>query len=103
MKEIKYTILYVFVRTFVIPFYYGTGSGCATAKSYGSYSSGSAALISATGGTIFVPVTEKRRTLFWVRCEWLRQVCLAGSPGQQRGPHPGPHRYLLSRSGYCSA
>ncbi len=27
MKEVKYTILYcVFVRTFVIPFYYGSGS-----------------------------------------------------------------------------
>jgi hypothetical protein len=33
MKEIKYTILYyVFVRTFVIPFYYGSG----TVTSYGS-------------------------------------------------------------------
>ncbi len=33
MKEIKYTILYcVFVRTFVIPFYYGSGN----VISYGS-------------------------------------------------------------------
>jgi hypothetical protein len=39
MKEIKYT---AFVRTFVIPFYYGSGS--ATAKSYGSYGSSSGTL-----------------------------------------------------------
>jgi hypothetical protein len=37
MKEIKYTILYcVFVRTFVIPFYYGSGSGSYFLTSYGS-------------------------------------------------------------------
>jgi len=43
MKEIKYTILYcVFVRTFVIPFYYGSGtvinysSGSDFLTSYGS-------------------------------------------------------------------
>ncbi len=29
MKEIKYTILYVSVRTFVIKIYYGSGSGSA--------------------------------------------------------------------------
>ncbi len=33
----------VSVRTFVIPFYHGSGS--ATAKSYGSYGSGSATLL----------------------------------------------------------
>jgi hypothetical protein len=52
MKEIKYTILYcVFVRTFVIPFYYcsGTvinyGSGSDFLSSYGSGSgSGSTTL-----------------------------------------------------------
>jgi hypothetical protein len=42
MKEIKHTNYTVSVRTFVIPFYYGSGS--ATAKSYGSYGSGSGTL-----------------------------------------------------------
>jgi hypothetical protein len=51
MKDIKYTkICYtVFVRNFVIPFYYGSvfepvinyGSGSATVKSKGSYGSSS--------------------------------------------------------------
>ncbi len=47
MKEIKYTILYcVFLRTFVIWFYYDSetvinyGSGSDFLTSYGSYSSG---------------------------------------------------------------
>ncbi len=48
-KEVKYTQFYtVSVRTFVIPFYYGSGSGTlinygtgsAAAKSYGSYDFG---------------------------------------------------------------
>jgi hypothetical protein len=60
MNEIKYTILFcVFVRTFVVPFYYGSGtvinygsgsdlltsygsgSGSTRQKSYDSYGSGS--------------------------------------------------------------
>jgi hypothetical protein len=37
MKEIKYTILYcVFVRTFVIPFYYGSGTVINYVSGYGS-------------------------------------------------------------------
>jgi hypothetical protein len=49
MKDIRCTTLYptVSVRTFVIPFYYGSGSGSAKAKSYGSYASGSATLVTA--------------------------------------------------------
>jgi hypothetical protein len=42
MKEIKNTIYTVSMGTFLIPFYYGSGSS--TAKSYGSYGSGSATL-----------------------------------------------------------
>jgi hypothetical protein len=42
------------VKTFVIPFYYGPGSGYAEAKSYESYGSGSATLIV---GTCKVPGT----------------------------------------------
>jgi hypothetical protein len=62
MKEIKYTILYcVFVRTFVVPFYYGSG----TKISYG-YGSGSDFLTSYGSGsdstrqkvTVPVPVPQ---------------------------------------------
>jgi hypothetical protein len=43
IKENNPQFYTVFVRTFVIPFYYGSGS--VKAKSYGSYCSGSATLL----------------------------------------------------------
>jgi hypothetical protein len=54
MKEIKYTILYcVFVRTFVIPFYYGSGSVI-------NYGSGSNFLTSYGSGSKMQKVTVLR-------------------------------------------
>jgi hypothetical protein len=68
MKEIKYTILYyVFVRTFVIPFYYGYG----TVINYGSgsdflisYGSGSARQ-KVTVATVTVPQHCFQADLIW--------------------------------------
>jgi hypothetical protein len=62
MKEIKYTIFCVFVRTFVIPFYYGSG----TVMNYGpgsdfltSYGSGSASTRQkVTVPTVSAPVPQ---------------------------------------------
>jgi hypothetical protein len=57
MKKIKYTILYcVFVRSFVIPFYYGSGSDFL--KSYGSGSTQQ----KVTVPTVSVPVPQHWET-----------------------------------------
>jgi hypothetical protein len=63
MKEIKYTILYcVFVRTFVIPFYYSPGivinydSGSNFLTSYGSGSGSTRQKVTGTVPTVLVPV-----------------------------------------------
>ncbi len=48
MNEVNYTILYCVLRTFVILFYYGSGSANVRnqkVKSYGSYGPGTATLL----------------------------------------------------------